>query len=79
MSAQSQEKSHCSTSSCSNPKQATEDYNTAKTDATASTVAFAAGGAFLAAGAVLWFTAPSVQVTPVVGSRSGGIVVGGGF
>jgi hypothetical protein len=28
---------------------------------------------------VLWFTAPSVQVAPVVGSRGGGIVVGGGF
>jgi hypothetical protein len=51
-------------------------------------VAFAAGAAFLAAGAVLWFTAPTAQdrgaasaarfgVLPVIGDRSGGLVLGG--
>jgi hypothetical protein len=79
LSSQNQEKSHCSTSSCSNPNQATVDYDTAHTDATASTVAFGAGAAFLAAAAVLWLTAPSVHVTPAVGSRGGGVVLGGRF
>jgi hypothetical protein len=79
ISAQNQEKSNCSSSSCGNARQASVDYDTARNDATASTVAFAAGGAFLAAGAVLFFTAPSVQVTPAVGSRGGGVVLGGSF
>jgi len=55
------------------------DYSSAKNNATASDVSFAAGAAFLAAGAVLWFTAPSVQVAPAVGSRGGGLVLGGSF
>jgi hypothetical protein len=80
MSSQNQEKSDCAApGSCKNPAQAREDYSTAHDDATASTVAFAAGAAFLAAGAVLFFTAPSVQVTPTVGSRGGGLALGGSF
>jgi hypothetical protein len=80
ISSQNAEKSDCaSASSCKHAQQAGADYTAAHEDATASTVAFAAGAAFLAAGAVLWFTAPSVHVTPTVGSHGGGLVVGGGF
>ncbi|HEY1697231.1 MAG TPA: hypothetical protein VGG39_33955 [Polyangiaceae bacterium] len=79
VSAQNQEKSHCSGSGCPNPRQANEDYSTAKEDATASTIAFAAGGVLLAAGAVLFFTSHSVQVAPTVGTRGAGLAIDGGF
>jgi hypothetical protein len=79
ISAQNQEKSHCSASSCPNARQANEDYSTAREDATASTIAFAAGGALLAAGAVLFFTAHSVEVAPTVGTRGAGLTIAGGF
>ena len=80
ISSQNQEKSNCSSAaSCSNPRQASVDYSSARNNATASDVSFGAGAAFLAAGAVLWFTAPSVQVAPAVGSRGGGLVLGGSF
>ena len=86
-SSQSQEKSDCGAKAC-NARQATEDYDTARTDATVSTIAFVIGGAALAAGAVLWFTAPHdhppegaarLRVAPVVDARSGRLVVGGEF
>jgi hypothetical protein len=79
ISSQDQEKSHCSASACDNPAQAAVDYKTAHDDATASSVAFGAGAAFLAGAAVLWWTAPSMQVTPAVGSRGAGVAVGGSF
>ena len=79
ISSQNQEKKNCSAASCNNGPQANVDYSSAKNNATASDVSFAAGAAFLAAGAVLWFTAPSVQIAPAVGSRSGGLVLGGSF
>jgi hypothetical protein len=79
ISSQNREKSHCSASACDNPAQAAVDYKTAHDDATASTVAFGAGAAFLAAAAVLWFTAPSMQVMPTMGSQAGGVALGGRF
>jgi hypothetical protein len=79
ISSQSQEKSNCSASSCTKPAQAVVDYNSARDNATASDVSFGVGAAFLAAGAVLWFTAPSVAVMPAVGSRGGGLSLGGSF
>jgi hypothetical protein len=79
ISSQNREKSDCpSPSSCNHP-QASEDYTTARQDATASTVAFVAGAAFLAAGAVLWFTAPSVRVAPAASARGGGLLLVGDF
>jgi hypothetical protein len=80
ISSQNLEKSNCSSaSSCAKPAQAVVDYNSARDNATASDVSFIAGAAFLAAGAVLWFTAPSVSVTPAVGSHGGGLSLGGSF
>jgi hypothetical protein len=79
ISSQNQEKKNCSSASCPNPAQASVDYTSARNNATASDVSFAAGAAFLAAGAVLWLTAPSVQITPAVGTRGGGVVLGGSF
>ncbi|MGD0527248.1 MAG: hypothetical protein ABSE49_19055 [Polyangiaceae bacterium] len=78
--SQNDEKRDCaSVASCKNLKQANEDYTTAQRNATAANVSFTAGAALLAAGAVLWFTAPTVQVAPAVGSHGGGVVIGGGF
>ena len=79
ISSQNQEKSNCSASSCNHQKQAVVDYNSARDNATASDVSFGVGAAFLAAGAVLWLTAPSVAVTPAVGSHGGGLSLGGSF
>jgi hypothetical protein len=87
---QSQEKSNCSTSSCSNRGQASADYTTATQNATGSTVAFIAGGVLVAAGAVLWFTAPSnrtssttavggLHLAPSFTDRSGALLLGGAF
>jgi hypothetical protein len=85
-SSQSREKSDCSATSCSNPAQAVEDYNTAKDDAAGATFAFVAGGALLAAGAVLWFTAPAnhggaaqLRLMPTIDARGSRLVVGGAF
>jgi hypothetical protein len=89
VSSQNREKSDCSKASCPNPPQATEDYNTARKDATASTVGFVAGAVLLTAGAVLWLTAPSAHDTPaaaslgvtpiVTGPGAGGLLLVGGF
>jgi hypothetical protein len=57
-SAQSREKSDCPSAGCVGLAQSTEDYDTAKKDATGSTIAFVAGGVLLAGGVVLWLTAP---------------------
>lgn len=84
-SAQSSEKNHCSSASCTNYPQAVEDYNTANKDATGSTIFWIAGAVFLAGGIVLWVTAPSgssssgrgLRLTPLVGARSGGLSFGG--
>jgi hypothetical protein len=87
-SSQSKEKSDCGAGACNDPRQATEDYNTARTDALVSTIAFVMGGAALAAGGVLWFTAPAdhppesaarLHVAPVADAKSGRLVVGGEF
>jgi hypothetical protein len=70
---------------CPNHAQAVLDHDTAVSDATVSTVAFGVGLAALAAGAVILFTAPaepaatSLQVTPLVGPASGGLLVRGAF
>jgi hypothetical protein len=88
LSSQSSEKTDCaSPTSCTNHKQATQDYSTAGTDATLSTVSFIAGGVFLAAGAVLWFTQPSetgaspatgrLYLAPSTTGRGAGLVLGG--
>ena len=61
ISDKNQETSNCSSTSCSNRPQASEDYDTAKKNGTVSTVGFIAGGVFLAGGAVLWFTAPKTK------------------
>jgi hypothetical protein len=90
ISSQNREKSDCSAQRCSNPAQATEDYNTAKQDATASTIALVAGAVLVAGGAVLWFTAPSPEsmvpvghtlgVAPTVaGHNGGGLLLVGSF
>jgi hypothetical protein len=80
VSAQNREKSDCPAAGCSGYAQAQEDYNTAKTDATASTVSLIAGGALAAAGTVLWLTAPApVRVAPAVGTSAVGLTVVGGF
>jgi hypothetical protein len=90
ISSQNREKSDCSPGKCTNPPQATEDYDTAKKDATASTVALVAGAVLVAGGAVLWITSPSPEsmipvghtlgVTPTVAGRSGGgLVLVGSF
>lgn len=72
-SSQSREKSDCSASLCTSYAQATEDYNTAKKDATGSTIAFTAGGVLMATGVVLWFTAPKKRAAPA--TRAGGVYV----
>jgi hypothetical protein len=79
ISSQNREKGDCPASGSCNHPQASEDYTTAKQDATASTIAFVAGAAFLAAGAVLWFSAPSLRVVPAAGARGGGLLLVGDF
>jgi hypothetical protein len=68
-SAQNREKTDCPRAGCAQPAQGTEDYNTAKKDATGSTVSFIAGGVLVAAGAVLWLTAPAPKGAPSTGAR----------
>lgn len=64
-SAHSKEQTDCaSAGACTNPPQATEDYNTAKSNALGSTISFIAGGVFLAGGVVLWVTAPKPKEAP---------------
>jgi hypothetical protein len=73
LSSQNREKSDCPDPSCSplGRKQASADYDTAKSDATGSTIAFVAGGALVAAGAVLWLTAPRSEGAPEPTPRLG--------
>lgn len=71
ISSQNREKSDCSKLACLNPAQATEDYNTARQDATASTVGVVVGAALLTAGAVLWLTQPSAHEAPAAAGSLG--------
>jgi hypothetical protein len=64
---------------CSNS--AVDKSNTAHAQAAVSTVAFVAGGVLAATGVVLYLSAPhaTVAIRPIVGFRSAGLGVGGGF
>jgi serine/threonine-protein kinase len=62
------------------------DHDSAVSAGNVSTIAFVAGGALVAVGGVLWFTAPkgapastAVRVTPLVGSATAGLSLGGGW
>ena len=90
-SAQHDEKSDCRAAGCAGFAQSTEDYDTAKTNATGATIAFAAGGVLAASAIVLWVTAPSPQgataapnarridVAPAFFGSSRGLVLRGEF
>jgi hypothetical protein len=79
-------KMHCPTDSTCDA-QGLASTTSALHAATASTIAFVAGGALTAAGLVLYLTAPSdasppaahLGVSPVVGTRAGGIALHGGW
>jgi hypothetical protein len=62
------------------------EKNTASSDATISTVAFVVGGALAAGGVALYLTAPAgssrgtgMQLAPLIGAGSGGLLVRGNF
>jgi len=85
-SAQSQERSNCSASSCTNRGQAVEDYNTAQKNATGATVGIIAGAALVGAGVVLWITAPASapassaigwRIAPSIVPSGAGLTLGG--
>ena len=56
---------------------ATDDYNAAKTAATASTVMFGVGAAALAGTIVVWYLGREQTVTPIAGGDRVGIVLSG--
>ncbi|HEU4538158.1 MAG TPA: hypothetical protein VFS00_28750, partial [Polyangiaceae bacterium] len=64
----------CPDRRCSDPNDLRLD-GPAKTWADVSTVSFIGGGAALATGALLWFTAPSKRVEPLVGPNTLGLTV----
>jgi hypothetical protein len=66
----------CPNRQCSDPKNLSLD-GPAKTWADISTVSFVGGGAALATGAVLWLTAPTKRVEPLVGPNTIGLMVRG--
>jgi len=79
ISAQNQEKSDCSATSCLHFEQSVTDYNYAQMNATASTVMLIAGGLLAAGGIVLWFLAPRVHVAPMASAQTAGMSIGGEF
>ncbi|HEU4405778.1 MAG TPA: hypothetical protein VFS43_10845 [Polyangiaceae bacterium] len=66
----------CPNRECSDPKDLRLD-GPAKTWADISTASFLGGGAALATGAVLWLTAPTKRVEPMVGPNTFGLMVRG--
>jgi len=85
-SAQSQEHSNCSPSSCTNRGQAVADYDTAQKNATGATIGIIAGAALVAAGVVLWITAPpsapassaiAWRIAPSIVPSGAGLTLGG--